>query len=109
MCGQVIHDHHVAGLKSWGELVLHKCAEDIAVRGGVDAHETTPPMEGDGTHHGHRPPCACSHSAGRLLAQRSPAVIGRRAETKPGFIEEDELRRVQKGLLEGEDLTLCFY
>jgi hypothetical protein len=76
-------------------LLLHVGEEDVAVRRSVDVDEASPAVERDCTDHLHRAPVAVGLTIDRLLVERRPPVVRRRAEPEARLVDENQLRRVE--------------
>ena len=95
---EVVHDDDIAGLEHGHELLLDIGAEALAVDRPVEHARRGEPVEAQRAQEGQRAPVAVRGEAAQALASRPPAPQRRHIGLDPGFVDEDQLARIEIGL-----------
>ncbi len=118
MAAEIIHDHDVARLENWNELLFDISSEAFAVDRSVEDAGSDEAVRAQGAEKGQRPPMAVRRKTSHPFALRSPPAQRGHAGLDPGLIDEDQAlgiearlprlpaaapaRDVRTGLLKGE-------
>lgn len=99
VAGQVVHDDDVAGRQGRDEALLDIVGEALRVDRLVEHAGGVDPIASKSREEGHGPPVAVRHLGVEPLADRRPASQGGHVGLDPGFVDEDEARRIKPALV----------
>lgn len=98
---QVVHDDDIAGRQSWEQKLLYPVAKELSVYGAVDDARRGDGIMAQGGQEGAGLPVAVRNAADQALASRGTTIEACHVGLHPGFVDEDELRRVELDLALG--------
>jgi hypothetical protein len=96
---KIIHDHNIAGLEGGGEDLLNIGKEGLAVDWPIQHKGRGDPVTAQRGNKRHRLPVAVRDLGNKPLAAKAPAARAGHVGFGPGFINEDEPRRIDPGLV----------
>jgi hypothetical protein len=95
---QVIHEDDPTGLEGRNQDLLHVSGETFAIDRSVEDAWCGEPVIAQRAHKGHGSPMTVRCKTIEPLAFRTPAAQRRHIGSDPGFINENELARVETAL-----------
>ena len=96
---EIVHDHDIAGAQRRNQFLLDISGELLSVDRSIENAGRGQPVVAQGGEEGRRLPMTERRVADQPLANLTPAVARRHVRRRPGFIDEDELARVEGRLL----------
>lgn len=99
VAAQIVHDDDIAGRERRHEELLDIVGEALAIDRLVEHARGVDPIAAECREEGHRTPMAIGHLGVKPLADRRPATQRRHVGLRPGFVDEDEARRIKPALI----------
>jgi hypothetical protein len=99
VAGQIVHDDDVAGRQGRHEALLDIVGEALGVDRLVEHAGRVDPVATQGREEGHGPPVAVGRLGMEPLPDRRPAPERGHVRLHPGFVDEDEARRIKPALI----------
>ena len=99
MGAEIVDDDDVARLERGHENFLDVLEEALAIDGSVDQPRCGEPIVTQSGQEGHGLPVAVGRFAGQPLSARRPPAKRRHIGLGPGFVDEDQARRVDAVLI----------
>src|SRR5258706_10558556 len=96
---QIVDDDDMAGPERWNQALLQVLDEDRPVYRAIDDEGRAEAVQSKSGHKGHRLPVPPGNATDHPATSLGPSVEARHFGRSPGLIDEDELCRIEPGLL----------
>lgn len=99
VAAQIVHDDDISGGERRYQALLDIIGEDLAVDWLVEHARCIDPVASQGCEERHRAPMPVRHLGMEPLSARRPSAQRGHVRFCPGFIDEDETRRIKSTLI----------
>lgn len=99
VASQIVHDDDVAGRERRQQELLDVIGKALAIDRLIEHAWSVDPVTAQRCEEGHRAPMAVRHLGMEPLTDRRPAAQRRHIGLCPGFVDEDEARRIKSALI----------